>query len=204
MQKILVQRVLLLSVVTVFVFSLTAIFAVLHHEDGDDQIRFNLTNQFGEPVSEKDFQDDFLIVFFGFTNCPSVCPTQMTLITQLLKNISQANKTTSIQPLFISVDPQRDTPAVIQHYLDNFDEKFIGLSGSETAIQQAALSFKARLPQTMNTEPLLNHSTVIYLVSPDGRLIDFIPANASLSIATEIFYKGLNKWNQALKLAQQA
>ena len=194
MQKKLVQKISLLAIVALSVLALFATFGVLHHDDGDSRIRFQLTNQSGQTTSHTDLQGQFLLVFFGFTHCPNVCPVQMSLMTQLMQNLDQQQRPENIQPVFISVDPQRDTPEVINQYLQHFDKRFIGLTGSDTALKQAATSFKTLLPKSSDEDQLPRHSPIIYVVDPNGRMIDYIPASADANMATRIVLKGLNAW----------
>lgn len=194
MQKNFVQKSILFAVVAFGVLALFATFGVLHHDDGDSRIRFQLTNQAGNATSNTDLQGQFLLVFFGFTHCPDVCPTQMSFITQLMRRLDDKNLSQNLQPVFISVDPARDTPAVIAQYLQNFDPRFIGLTGTDAAVKQAALSFKTLLPKPAGNDQAPRHSPIIYIIDPNGRMIDFIPAAADTNMATSIVLKGLNTW----------
>ena len=89
---------------------------------------FTLVDHNGKTVSEKDFLGRHMLVFFGYTNCPDVCPLTLNTMTEVLDKMgSDADK---IRPVFVSVDPRRDTPAVVKEYLSNFHKSFIGLTGT--------------------------------------------------------------------------
>lgn len=134
---------------------------------------FTMTDQNGRQVTEKDFLGRYMLVFFGYTYCPDVCPTELQVMTAALDQLGpEADK---IQPVFVSVDPARDTPAVIKSYVENFGPRLMGLTG--TADQVAAMAkayrvFYAKSGDTASaTDYLMDHSSIIYLMGPDGRFV---------------------------------
>lgn len=156
--------------------------ALLHRDDGDNRVRFRLTSHTGESLSQDDLGGRHLLVFFGFTSCHQVCPTQMSKLTQVMMQLDQSGHGDQIRPVFISVDPERDTPDKVSHFLTYFDDRFIGLTGSRTALENAANSFKTLLAElsTDQTENYqITHSSVTYIVDPFSRVIDYVPSNAS-------------------------
>jgi cytochrome oxidase Cu insertion factor (SCO1/SenC/PrrC family) len=101
---------------------------------------FTLTNQHGAPVQESDFRGKLMLVFFGFTNCPDICPVTTKNLSDLMGQLgTQADQ---VAPVFISVDPERDTPAVMKNYFANFDSRLIGLTGTPEQVKQAASAYK--------------------------------------------------------------
>ena len=191
MDKSSVHKLTLLAAVTCAVSLLFIVFGVLQHDDGSRDVRFELSDLSGKSVNQSDFQGQFLLVFFGFTHCPDICPTQLAFMSQLMSNLDKIDNRQNIQPVFVSVDPQRDKPQVIKSYLKNFDHRFIGLTGSKLAIDQASSSFKAMLPRKGGKQTL-QHSSMIYLVNPNSQVIDFIPNSYNPTNATELVLKGLN------------
>ena len=95
---------------------------------------FNLTNQNGKAVSDADFRGKKSLVFFGFTHCPDICPVAMATITAAMSALG--DKADHITPIFITVDPVRDTPQVMKKYLSNFDKRIVGLTGTEEQVKQ--------------------------------------------------------------------
>jgi protein SCO1/2 len=134
---------------------------------------FTLTDQDGRRVSEKDFLGKYMLVFFGYTYCPDICPTELQVMTAALDQMGPAAK--EIQPVFISVDPARDTPEVMKSYVENFGPRLIGLTGSPEEVAAAAKAYRvyyAKSGDTASAEDyLVDHSSIIYLMGPDGRFV---------------------------------
>ena len=137
--------------------------------------RFILTDHNGKIFTERDMQGKYALIFFGYTNCPDVCPASLTILTLALKRLeAQADK---IVPYFITVDPQRDTAKVLNDYVKYFDKRIVGLTGSEQMIKRVVDQFKAKYQKEENEneqDPLLytmDHTASLYLMAPDGRFI---------------------------------
>ncbi len=134
---------------------------------------YSLVNQDGEEVSEKTYAGKYQMVYFGFTFCPDICPTELQKITEALNN-TNAQIVEKIQPIFISVDPERDTPEVIKQYLASFHPKFVGFTGTEDAVDVAIDGFKiyaAKVDDPELSDYMINHSSYIYLIAPNGDLL---------------------------------
>lgn len=130
-----------------------------------------LTDVHGNKRSLKDFSGKVVAVFFGYTQCPDVCPTTL----QELLEVKQALGADGdkLQPVFVSLDPERDTPEVLKAYLANFDESFVGLSGTPEEIAAVAKDFKIffkKVPGKVEGTYTLDHSAGTYLFDPQGRL----------------------------------
>ena len=137
--------------------------------------RFILTDHNDKIFTERDMQGKYALIFFGYTHCPDVCPTSLNVLTQALKHLTeQADK---IVPYFITVDPQRDTAKVLNDYVQYFDKRIVGLTGSEPMIKRVVDQFKAKYQKEENEneqDPLLytmDHTASLYLMAPDGRFI---------------------------------
>lgn len=163
---------------------------VWRHGDDDSRVQFRLTSHTGEPVNQTDLGGRHLMVFFGFTSCHGICPTQMNKLTGVMAELDRSGHGTRITPVFISVDPERDTPEKVAAYLTHFDDRFIGLTGSRAALKGAADSFKTLLeevPRDVAPDYQVNHSSVVYIVDPFGRIVDVLPGSADhLAIAGTI------------------
>jgi protein SCO1/2 len=139
---------------------------------------FTLTDQNGKTVTDADFAGKYRIVYFGYTYCPDVCPTDLTKIGAALRALDkQAPRTAQkIVPLFISVDPERDTPAQLKQYVGNFYPRLIGLTGTPEAIAQVAKGYAvAYMKQPTPSGYLMGHTQVAYLMGPDGKPITSLP-----------------------------
>lgn len=136
--------------------------------------RFMLVNHYGETVTDLDFRGKFQLITFGYTFCPDVCPTTLFNMAQALQLLGEPAK--RIQPLFISVDPERDTPQVLREYVTYFHPDIIGLTGPAELVKRAADNFKVKYEKVIdpNRDPRLyavDHSAGIYLMAPDGQFI---------------------------------
>jgi protein SCO1/2 len=136
---------------------------------------FSLTDHTGRKVTQADYRGKPTLVFFGFTHCPEVCPTTLFELTTLLGKLgADADK---LNVLFVTVDPERDTPAQLALYLQSFDSRIVGLSGSQEEVDAALKAYKAyakRLPTQDGYT--MDHTASVYLMDAEGRfrsLIDY-------------------------------
>lgn len=156
-------------------------FAIRHHDESVNRIQFRLQNHNGETLSQQDLGGRHLVVFFGFTSCHDVCPAQMSKLTAMMEELDRTGHGDRIRPIFISVDPERDTPEKIAKYLENFDDRFVGLTGTRTALNSAANSFKTLLQELSPHETedyQITHSSITYIIDPFSRIVDYIPGAA--------------------------
>jgi protein SCO1/2 len=137
---------------------------------------FALTDHTGTPRTDADFRGKILLVYFGFTHCPDICPTDLMAIGGALKALGpQAGQ---VRGLFISVDPARDTTALLAAYVESFHENIVGLTGDESAIRRAAHAYKVyfnKVPGRSKDDYGFDHSAYIYLMDRDGRFIGVFP-----------------------------
>ena len=144
---------------------------------------FALTTSKGEPYTQENLKGHYSFVFFGFSNCPDMCPTALSTITSALEAAPKdvANQFT---PVFISVDPERDTAAKLNEYAANFHPSLIALTGSKDEVKQAADAFKvffskADVMQDKDGNYLVNHSGYIYLMGKNGEYLKHFPHTIS-------------------------
>ena len=132
---------------------------------------FKLTDQTGATVTEADFKGAPFLVFFGYTHCPDVCPTTLSDMSQMLNALGKDRKT---KALFITVDPERDTPAVLKDYLSSFDPRIVGLTGSPEAIAATEKAYRvyARKAPTTGGDYSMDHTAVIYLMDKNGGFVN--------------------------------
>jgi protein SCO1/2 len=131
---------------------------------------FTLTNQDGKQISDSEFRGKYMLVFFGFTRCPMICPTSMATITAALDILG--DKAGSVAPVFITIDPQFDTPAQLKDFLANFSPKIIGLTGTPKQIEDVAAAYKAYYSEH---DGAMDHSTFLYLMDGKGEYITHFP-----------------------------
>lgn len=132
---------------------------------------FELVNQDGQKVTEKSWPNQYLLLYFGFTHCPDVCPTGLNKIAEALKSMPE-DKAARIQPVFITVDPARDEAADLREYVGLFHPELVGLTGTEEQIEAVKATFRVYAQkQGTGDDYMVNHSSFTYLLDPNGSLI---------------------------------
>lgn len=136
--------------------------------------QFEILNHDGKMVSDKDFTGRYMLIYFGYTFCPDVCPTELQVMTGALELLGDEAK--QIQPVFVSVDPGRDTPAVMKEYVGNFYPGMIGLTGNAKQVAKIAKLYrvfysKAAEKGAAEDEYAMDHSSIMYLMGPDGKFV---------------------------------
>jgi len=137
-----------------------------------------LTAAGGNTVSEQTYRGKWLIVYFGYTFCPDVCPTTLLEIAGALDKLGPGAE--AVQGLFVSIDPKRDTPEILGAYVKSFDPRIVGLTGTTAQIAVAAKSFNVFYERrdTDDGGYAYDHTTLIYLVDPDGRFVRALTGDA--------------------------
>lgn len=131
--------------------------------------QFNLRDVGGQPRSLADFRGRILVVVFGFTHCPDACPTELFKLALAMKQLGGVSD--RIQVLFITLDPERDTSAVLKSYVSAFDPRFVALTGTNSEIGAAAASFFVQFAKVgAGADYSIDHSTATYLIDAAGRL----------------------------------
>jgi protein SCO1/2 len=151
--------------------------------------RFSLTGTGGRTVTNEDFRGKWQIIYFGYTFCPDVCPTTLAEITNALAGLGpRANE---MQPIFITLDPARDSAKVLGAYLKAFDPRFVGLRGDPETIQTLARQFHAyfRLRGLGNGEYTVDHSSFIYVFDRQGAFVELLTADQPGHALTDAFRK---------------
>ncbi|MEX2648861.1 MAG: SCO family protein [Alphaproteobacteria bacterium] len=167
-----------------FLFAAFAALAVViqaRHWFGDDALDgsgatvggpFALTDSSGKRVTEKDFLGRYLLIYFGFTSCPDVCPTELSVMAAALDRLGADGK--NVQPILITVDPERDTVETLADYVASFHPRLIGLTGTVEEIQAVAKAYRVYFAKTApdaTGDYSVDHSSVVYLMDPDGHYL---------------------------------
>ena len=131
---------------------------------------FSLVDHNGKPVTDKSYGGEFLLVFFGFTYCPDICPAALQTVTATLEKLG--DKANRLRPLFITVDPDRDTPEQLKLYMSNFHSRITGLTGTPEQIDAVAKAYRVyfrKVEDASNSDGYtMDHSAFIYLMAPSG------------------------------------
>lgn len=156
---------------------------------------FALTDQNGRRMTDRSFPGKYRIMYFGYTFCPDVCPVDMQMLAAGLKAFAARDPVAAAKlvPIFVSVDPERDTPQVLKDYLANFGPQFVGLTGDPAAIKQVAKEyavFASKGPVQPGGGYAVSHSRVEYLFGPDGKPIALLPQEGP----PEAIADELSKW----------
>lgn len=134
---------------------------------------FQLTDQSGKRVTDKDFRGRYMLIYFGYSFCPDVCPTTLAVMAQALEKVGDRSR--RVAPILITIDPERDTPKVLEDYVKAFGPTFVGLTGNAAEIKDVEKKYRVYAVK----RPLeggnygMDHSSVIYLMGPDGKLVSF-------------------------------
>src|ERR1700729_1700262 len=141
---------------------------------------FDLTDQTGHRRTDADFRGKLVVVYFGYTYCPDVCPTELQSISLALDKLGAAAEL--VQPLFITIDPERDTPARLAGFVSSFHPRLIGLTGSLADIRKTAIAYRTFFVKNGASTPgdySVDHTGFIYLVGKDGRYLGFLPPGST-------------------------
>ena len=177
---------LLMLAATAFAFGTLVAFTVLQLSGGNTgatmtQIEgkpliggpFQLTDHTGKRVTEKDFFGKHTLVFFGYTYCPDVCPAELQVMTAALEQLG--DKAEKVTPVFVTIDPKRDTVEQMASYVSHFHKRLVGLTGSHEEIRAAAKAYRVYYAKAKDdgssAEYLMDHSSIVYLMGPDGNYV---------------------------------
>ena len=132
---------------------------------------FQLLDQNAKPVSEQDFKGKPFLVFFGFTHCPDICPTALLEVSEILRKLGPDAE--RVNALFITVDPERDTPAVLKDYISSFEPQVHGLTGDTAAVAAVQKTYRvyARKIPLDGGEYTMDHSAIVYLMDKQGKFV---------------------------------
>jgi protein SCO1/2 len=134
---------------------------------------FTLIDQHGKTVTDQDFRGRYMLVFFGFTHCPDICPAELQVMSQSLEALGP--EAADVVPIFITLDPERDTPAVMAAYVKNFGARFVGLTGSPDSVAAAAKAYRIAYAKFQedagSSDYSIDHSALVYLMGKDGEYV---------------------------------
>jgi len=132
--------------------------------DGDDV----LVDQNGKPVPASRLSGHYLLVYFGYTSCPDICPTALLTMSRTLASLGA--KANGLLPLFVTVDPEHDTVDVMRNYVAHFDKRIVGLTGSASAVAAAQRAFQVTAHRSSGSATM-DHSLFLYFAGPDGKVL---------------------------------
>lgn len=149
---------------------------------------FSMVDQNGAPRGDKDFRGRFMLVYFGYTTCPSICPANLQHMADALERLG--DRSMDIVPVFVSIDPARDRPEQLKEYVAHFGETFVGLTGSEAQVREIAKAYRVHRRKVVETgaeagDYLVDHASITYLMGPDGKFRTLFPHNTTGDVMAE-------------------
>ncbi|XP_048236128.1 protein SCO1 homolog 1, mitochondrial [Ricinus communis] len=156
---------------------------------------FNLINHDGKNVTEKDFMGKWTILYFGFTHCPDICPDELQKLVAAIDKIKE-KAGLEVVPVFISVDPERDTVEQVREYVQEFHPKLVGLTGNPEEIKKAARAYRVYYMKTTeeDSDYLVDHSIVMYLMGPNMDYVKFFGKNNDVDSLTDGVIKEIKQY----------
>ncbi|EAU82467.1 h-sco1 [Coprinopsis cinerea okayama7 len=158
---------------------------------------FTLTTHEGKPFTEKEMEGKWSLVYFGFTNCPDICPAELDKMTEVL-NAVQKEHGDIFLPLFITVDPARDLPHRIARYLEDFHPSFVGLYGDYADTKAICKKYRVYFSTPPNADPngdyLVDHSIFVYLMDPAGKFVEAFGQSVTGEEVVEKIQKAISEW----------
>lgn len=149
---------------------------------------FAATDHNGQPFTEKNLQGHYSLIYFGFTHCPDICPASLLVVAGALEHLPE-KMAAQILPVFVSVDPERDTPEVMRNYVQNFYPRMIGVTGSKEQIDSIAKAYKVyynKVPvEGSASEYAVDHSGFLYLMGINGEYITHFPHNVTEQVLAD-------------------
>lgn len=149
---------------------------------------FSLIDHNGNAVTDQDFTGRYKLIYFGFTYCPAICPTELQKIATALNAVGMTGANPPITPIFITVDPERDRPDVLKDYVAFFHPGLIGLTGTQDNITKTLRDYKiyaAKVENEESTDYTMDHSSFIYLIAPDETLIALFRTSDPAELITQ-------------------
>ena len=162
---------------------------------------FELVDQDNKLRSNKDFLGQWCLIYFGFTHCPDVCPDELEKMVEVVDRVKKTANIPNVTPIFISVDPERDTPAAVKGYLKEFSDQIIGLTGNKEQVKKATRAYRVYYsagPATDDNDYIVDHTIIMYLINPDGEFVDYYGQNKTAEQITNGVLMSMAKY-RALK-----
>ncbi|XP_022167116.1 protein SCO1 homolog, mitochondrial [Myzus persicae] len=160
---------------------------------------FELLDGSNNIVKSEQFLGKWMLIYFGFSHCPDICPDELEKMALVVDKLEKEDMNTGIQGIFITVDPDRDTPKIVDKYIKEFSSKFIGLSGTSDQIQQVCKRYRVYYSpgkKDVDNDYIVDHTIIMYLVNPEGEFIDYFGQNKTADEIVEHILLHMFKFKQ--------
>lgn len=166
---------------------------------------WTLTDHHGKRRSSKEFHGQWILIYFGFTNCPDICPEEIEKIVRVINDTDKDRDLPTIQPIVITVDPERDTPEALKEYCGEFSPRLLGFTGTIEEITAATRAYRVYFsagPKDEDNDYIVDHSIISYLVNPEGEFVDYFGQNKTSKEIYNSIKLHISTYNQAQKKKQ--
>jgi len=168
--------------------------------------KFDLTDHTGKPAKSEDFYGKWILLYFGFTHCPDICPEEMEKMAEITDTLTaKASDLGSVQPILITVDPHRDSVSAMAEYVKEFHPKLIGLTGSEEQIKSVCKAFRVYYssgPVDEDEDYIVDHTIILYVLNPEGEFVDYYGQTKLAPMVSNSIMMHMGKWKAEEKAKQ--
>ena len=164
---------------------------------------FSLITHEKKPVTDKDFRGQWLLIYFGFTHCPDICPEELEKLSEIteLLHRQKHKQPYPFQPIFVSVDPERDTPELVTKYIKDYSPHFIGLTGTRDQVAEMCKHYRVYFSQgpRIGDDYIVDHAIIMYLINPNGEFVDYYGRNKNAKEVAFAIDQHMNSFKDANK-----